>query len=126
MTCGALNRLCRRPIVSKDRRKTRPKAKGFGVAGLEGDNDEIRQDRIDSYSHDGSYAGHSGHAVDGVDARVVRTDREIRWGRVFTLHDLLSRYCSWRLGIHRNRLGHACEVSVRFSPYRQMALSVPR
>jgi hypothetical protein len=74
MTCAALNRLCRRPIVSKDRRETRPKTKGFGVAGLKGENDETRHNSIDSYSPNGSYAGRDGHVVDGVDARVARAD----------------------------------------------------
>ena len=57
MTCAALNKLCRRPIVSKDRREARPKTKGFGAAGLKGENDETRHNSIDSYSPHGSYAG---------------------------------------------------------------------
>jgi hypothetical protein len=95
MTCAALNRLCRKPIVSKDRRETRPKTKGFGVAGLKGENNETPHNSIDSCSPNGSYAGRDGHVLDGVDARVARADREVRWGRIFTLHGLLGRRCSW-------------------------------
>ena len=44
-------------------------------------------------------------STQGLNAQTDRSDA----AEVFTLHGLLSCCCRWRVGIHRNRLGHPFE-----------------